>query len=161
MRGLPFFKGKKGPQFAGMNFSNDTSGGSYTLPTATASRLGGVKIGTGISVEEDGTISASSGGGVGYSTTEVNTGLKWTDGKDIYKRTFMNVSGNSYIQTEIMVDTFIADELNGNGVGGVQVTQNNHDYGLSTYYAESAHMFYVNAGSGVSNINVTLYYTKS
>ena len=69
MRGLPFFKGKKGPQFAGMNFSNDASGGggggSYTLPTATASRLGGVKIGSGINVSEDGTISASGGGGGG------------------------------------------------------------------------------------------------
>lgn len=28
------------------------------------------------------------GGGVNYSTTEQNTGLKWHDGKDIYQRTF-------------------------------------------------------------------------
>lgn len=34
-------------------------GGGYVLPIATAARLGGVKIGSGISVEEDGTISAS------------------------------------------------------------------------------------------------------
>lgn len=32
-------------------------GGSYTLPTATASRLGGVKIGSGVTVANDGTIS--------------------------------------------------------------------------------------------------------
>ena len=38
-------------------------GGGYTLPTATASRLGGVKIGSGVSVEDDGTISVSGGGG--------------------------------------------------------------------------------------------------
>lgn len=33
-------------------------GGGYVLPTATASRLGGVKIGSGISVDSGGTISA-------------------------------------------------------------------------------------------------------
>lgn len=32
-------------------------GGTYTLPTATATRLGGVRIGEGIDVEADGTIS--------------------------------------------------------------------------------------------------------
>jgi len=39
-----------------------SGGGGYVLPTATASRLGGVKIGSGINVEEDGTISAGGGG---------------------------------------------------------------------------------------------------
>lgn len=34
-------------------------GGGYVLPTATANRLGGVKIGEGINVENDGTISVS------------------------------------------------------------------------------------------------------
>lgn len=38
-------------------------GSSYTLPAATASTLGGVKIGSGISVTSDGTISAAAGGG--------------------------------------------------------------------------------------------------
>lgn len=40
-----------------------SGGGGYVLPTATESRLGGVKIGSGINVEEDGTISANGGGG--------------------------------------------------------------------------------------------------
>ena len=34
-------------------------GGGYVLPTATANRLGGVKIGSGVTVSEDGTISVS------------------------------------------------------------------------------------------------------
>lgn len=38
-------------------------GTSYTLPAATSSTLGGVKIGSGISVTNDGTISAAAGGG--------------------------------------------------------------------------------------------------
>ena len=38
---------------------NGGGGGGYVLPTATANRLGGVKIGEGINVENDGTISVS------------------------------------------------------------------------------------------------------
>ena len=38
-------------------------GGSYVLPPATASTLGGVKVGSGLSVESDGTLSATSGTG--------------------------------------------------------------------------------------------------
>ena len=41
----------------------DSSGGSYTLPVASSTTLGGVKIGSGISVGDDGTISASGGNG--------------------------------------------------------------------------------------------------
>ena len=38
-------------------------GGGYTLPPATSDTLGGVKVGDGISVDSDGTISVSGGGG--------------------------------------------------------------------------------------------------
>lgn len=37
-------------------------GGAYTLPAATADTLGGIKVGSGLSVEEDGTLSATGGG---------------------------------------------------------------------------------------------------
>ena len=49
-----------------INFANlggGGGGGSYTLPTATPTRLGGVKIGDGINVENDGTISVTGGTG--------------------------------------------------------------------------------------------------
>lgn len=93
MRGIPFFKGKKGIQFAGANFDSGGSGGSsYVLPVATSGTLGGVKIGTGLSVTEDGTLSASGGGGGGgtisYSTTPVKIGT-WVNGKDVYRRVFI------------------------------------------------------------------------
>lgn len=47
-----------------ISFSNlgGGGGGGYTLPTATASRLGGVKIGSGVTVTADGTISVEGGG---------------------------------------------------------------------------------------------------
>lgn len=41
------------------NLGGGGGGGSYTLPTATSNRLGGVKIGDGISVQNDGTISVN------------------------------------------------------------------------------------------------------
>ena len=94
MRGIPFFKGKKGIQFAGANFDSGGSGGGggYVLPPATSETLGGVKIGSGLSVTEDGTISASGGGGGGgtisYSTTPVKIGT-WVNDKDVYRRVFI------------------------------------------------------------------------
>lgn len=45
---------------------------AYTLPAATTSRLGGVKVGTGLSVAGDGTLSVSSGGVADLSGTLVD-----------------------------------------------------------------------------------------
>lgn len=45
-----------------VNIEDAMEGGEpYVLPTATSSRLGGVKIGSGVNVSEDGTISVSGG----------------------------------------------------------------------------------------------------
>jgi hypothetical protein len=43
-------------------------GGSYTLPVASASTLGGIKVGGGLAIAGDGTLSAS--GGSGYTETK-------------------------------------------------------------------------------------------
>lgn len=47
------------------NIEEGGGGGSYELPVATGTRLGGVKIGSGIDVTDDGTISVASSGGGG------------------------------------------------------------------------------------------------
>ena len=61
LRSLPFFKAKKGWQFAGGGLSADGGGGGGgSLPIATTTTLGGVRIGSGINVSNDGTISATS-----------------------------------------------------------------------------------------------------
>jgi len=44
---------------------SDTSGGGYTLPTAASDTLGGIKIGSGLSIDGDGVVTASGGGGGG------------------------------------------------------------------------------------------------
>lgn len=60
------------------------AGGGADLAPATANTLGGVKVGNGLNVASDGTLSVA---GVDYSTTEHLTGRKWIDGKDIYEKT--------------------------------------------------------------------------
>ena len=42
---------------------SDTAGGGYTLPTASAGTLGGIKIGSGLSIDGNGVVTASGGGG--------------------------------------------------------------------------------------------------
>jgi len=68
VRTMPYTEAEGKPQFAGMGSGGSGGGEHYTLPTATASRLGGVKIGSGVTVSEDGTISVSGGGGGGTLT---------------------------------------------------------------------------------------------
>ena len=42
---------------------SDTAGGGYTLPTASPTTLGGIKIGSGLSIDGNGVVTASGGGG--------------------------------------------------------------------------------------------------
>ncbi len=52
-------------------------GGSYTLPTASADTLGGIKIGTGLSIDENGVVTA--GGSMTYPGAGIplSTGSAW------------------------------------------------------------------------------------
>ena len=46
----------------------DASGGGYTLPVGSGTTLGGVKVGTGLTITATGILSTTSGGGSGIST---------------------------------------------------------------------------------------------
>ena len=59
IRQTPEAKTKGKAQFAGMGLQDTSGGGSYTLPVASASVLGGVKVGSRLSIESDGTLSAA------------------------------------------------------------------------------------------------------
>ena len=65
-------------------------GGSYTLPIASDSVLGGVKIGNGLSIENDGklNVNATVSSEVQYSTTEKRIGT-WVDGTSLYEKTLI------------------------------------------------------------------------
>lgn len=63
-------------------------GGSYTLPVASESVLGGVKVGNGLSIENDGVLNATVSSEVQYSTVEKRIGT-WVDGTTLYEKTLV------------------------------------------------------------------------
>lgn len=65
-------------------------GGSYTLPIASDSVLGGVKIGNGLSIENDGklNVNATVSNEVQYSTLEKRIGT-WVDGTPLFEKTLI------------------------------------------------------------------------
>lgn len=77
----------------------------------------------------DGIINALPGGGggggsvVNYSTTEVNTGMKWIDNKPVYQCVFtgdVNGSANYNIPGSDVIDTLISVEASVNNGTAVQ-----------------------------------------
>ena len=107
-----------------------------------------------------------------YSTTEVNTGFKWIDGKTIYKRTFSfdRGTGTTYtltipsgIEDVIMVEGFIKATTGPNTIplsyaGGSASSS-------VSYFRNSATTMRFDAGSDFTatyrNVRATLYYTKT
>lgn len=59
---------------------------------AAAEKLAGLPaiktIGDGLTLSDEGVLSSDSTGGINYSTTEQDTGLKWIDGRSIYQKTW-------------------------------------------------------------------------
>ena len=99
------------------------SGEGYTLPPASATTLGGVKIGSGISVTADGVISAEGGGGTPYelpaATTTTLGGIKVGDNLTITHDGKLSANAGAY---ELPVATPAI--LGGVKVGdGLSVTQ--------------------------------------
>lgn len=70
--------------------SGEGGGGGYTLPIATDTVLGGVKVGNGLSIENDGklNVNASVSSEVQYSTIEKRIGA-WVDGTALYEKTLI------------------------------------------------------------------------
>lgn len=64
---------------------------SNMLPEVSASDDGKL---LGVVSGEWGKVNAPSGGGVDYSTSEQDTGIKWVDGKAIYSKTFIEAGGS-------------------------------------------------------------------
>lgn len=99
------------------------SGEGYTLPPASATTLGGVKIGNGISVTADGVISAEGGGGTPYelpaATANTLGGIKVGDNLTITADGKLSANAGAY---ELPVATSAI--LGGVKVGdGLSVTQ--------------------------------------
>ena len=55
-------------------YGGNGGGGQYVLPAATQSTLGGVKIGSGLTITSGGTLSVSGGTGGGIKTFDIEEG---------------------------------------------------------------------------------------
>ena len=108
------------------------------------------------------------GGGADYSTTEVDTGIKWTDGKPIYMRTFTNVGipQNSYnvsLDLGVEVDTIVKIEANNEATVNVGVNiifagiyaKINKTAGSNTILNPT------NQLANLTGATLTVYYTKT
>ena len=73
-----------------LNNGGGEGGGSYTLPIASDTVLGGVKVGNGLSIENDGklNVNASVSSEVQYSTLEKRIGT-WVDGTPLFEKTII------------------------------------------------------------------------
>lgn len=69
----------------------ETNANNYSLPIADANTLGGVKIGTGITVAADGTISTSGGGSISPATTSVLGGVLASDAITVANNGMMDI----------------------------------------------------------------------
>ena len=89
-------------------------GGGYVLPTATANRLGGIKVGSGLSVDSGGTLSAEGGAGGGgdYIVTEALSSItNPTEG--MYAFVPAHMEGNTSTAVTYTVDGDFYDGLLG------------------------------------------------
>lgn len=148
-------------------------GSAYVLPTASADTLGGVKVGSGLSIT-DGVLSASGGGGsaLNYSTTEQNTGVTWIDGKAVYQKTvpFDSSTGNEStvdltacdIDRLIDVHFHLGTQQGLQIAGGIGYFNGGTDY-INGYYNMAEKLFHFRYGAyWMSATNyMTILYTKN
>lgn len=108
------------------------------------------------------------GGGLDYSTTEQNTGIKWIDGKEIYQRTFeqsvgQTLSADIDIST-LDVDNIIDMEIFGNGVSQAWYGDF-YDSGSTrsrVYYNKASSLISIRVGgSNEGTFYITIRYTKN
>ena len=112
---------------------------------------------------------SSGGGGIDYSTTEQNTGLKWIDGRPIYQKTFTLgtvAQGVSLISSSFKATTY--DEVWQTDIhwryNSINLDVGNHGGTGGAIYVElydNTGLYVVNlSGVDATNFYVTLRYTK-
>lgn len=152
----------------------------YSLPTMSERVKGGAKIGSNLSIREDGTLDATTNVFTRYSTDEQVIGT-WIDGKPLYQRTF-NLSPSSF--TSNGANTYYYDlnsecrikDINGYLVfnGGTNMDCKfgtsgtwTNDYKKDIFYENfRVHLVYCDLDrpyftSNVSKVVFTVQYTKT
>lgn len=104
------------------------------------------------------------GGGIDYSTSEQDTGVKWIDGKPIYQKTYTNII-TSISLTSLNIDMIVGYHGMWKSVYGPQ--RNLDFYGSSTEYSRmtfdsSYSSMQLNVtGWSISSGFITIFYTKT
>lgn len=152
---------------------NLTNAGKLNMTAATASKIGGVKVGEGLKIN-DGVLSIDGSGLIDYSTEEQDTGIKWTDGKKIYQKSY-NI-GNA-TSTKQLIDTLgsdLSEIISYYGSWNYQLSQQD-EYRPIPNFSSSSTMCYpiidradsnklymvIGTAASTKNMNLTILYTKS
>ena len=137
-----------------------TGGGGYELPIASASTLGGVKVGEGLSIDAGGVLSASGGGGGGIVTlTEADYDFPnnnpeyvaiWRLPAGIYQCTGIQfATANDQTNYDLVPATFIVNKtIPEEGTGAYQATI--YEFSNS---ANAMQFSVVNPQSGIDGAN--------
>lgn len=139
--------------------TNSTNGAKGLVPAPAAGSVGKI-------LSNEGWIDPPSSI-VNYSTSEQKTGQKWTDGKDIYFKTFslLGISANPSDWTLIDIIPSVDHIIDTVDVFYNATTNTTHGgYYVSTSYRHNTSGLYYyirEMGSGTGNLYTTVYYTKN
>lgn len=150
---------------------NLTNAGKLNMTAATASKIGGVKIGEGLEITAQGVLKCTVIGGFDYSSDEFDTGQKWIDGRPIYGRTFhVDTPTNSGELMQLAEgDLIVRIEGAFDFTSGTDVTRRQ----LPMYFSDaltfavqenmSTYKVFtlISATNRASNMDVTIFYVKA
>ena len=136
----------------------DAGGGSsYTLPPATAGTLGGIKVGTGLSVLSDGTLSATGGGGgdsytLPPATNSVLGGIKVGGGLSVTGEGLLSANAGDGYTLPPATNSVLGGVKVGDGltVGGDGTLNANAGDGYTLPAATAAELGGIKVGSGLA-----------
>ncbi len=140
-------------------------GSGGTIAPATSETLGGVKIGEGVNVTSDGTISVSSYKPPAYSTDEVDTSILWIDGKKIFRKVISldatSLSANQSI--EVLDDVSMFSTLIGGGLVIKSAIDVGFDHALiyMNIVENKLYIRPVGAWNNITSANLIIEYTKT
>lgn len=107
-------------------------------------------------------ISGIGGGGVDYSTSEQDTGLKWVDGKPIYQITYLNMSNQQWVGISgLNIDSVIHRFGAWSDNGGVWYGLDDNSKSTSLTIDPNTGYMIFDANVVIKNARITILYTKT